>query len=756
MRKPPAFATMFGFLIAAFTWLTLPSAWAASQVQAPHVGVELVASGPLASGEGQQLALHFVLEKGWHLYWQNPGDSGQAPEVHYSLRAPAGSVGAGTELSSLLQVGEIRWPVPERIVSGPVVNFGYADDLILLSPVRATAELGGRGLSSVQVTAQVKWLVCSEVCIPGSASLDLSWPVAGPGAAPEPRTRALFTAAEHALPLALPPDYRLAAVVDARAFHLRLELPSGTPTPPDLKAELLPLARDEVDLSASQESLLSGATLALAVPRSEQLVRAPSTLRGLLRLTAGGQHRSYAIAVPVVDGTLAAKPAPAAPETQPSVSPASAPPLASPKAPSSPPSLWLMLLFALLGGALLNLMPCVFPVLSIKALELVETASSDRRRARLHGAAYTAGVLLSFWALAGLLIALRYTGQQLGWGFHLQSPRFLVALSVLLFLMGLNLLGVFELGLGLTQLGQVSADVAERDRRGYAAAFVTGVLATVVATPCTAPFMSTALGFALSQPPLLALPIFTALALGLALPYVLLTWLPALHRLMPRPGAWMETFKQVMGFLLLGTIVWLAWILAAQVGGPGVVALLLGLLGVGFSAWLLRRWSEVRAVIGLSIGLIALAAVGPGFIAARLAPDPATTSHATAAVPSSGAAKPDIVWEPFSKESLAAHRAAGHAVFLDFTAEWCVSCKVNERLVLQSDSVRRRLHDSGIVTMKADWTSYDPRITEALSEFGKSAIPFYAVYSRDAGRPPVELPAILTPSLVLDAIERAR
>lgn len=416
-----------------------------------------------------------------------------------------------------------------------------------------------------------------------------------------------------------------------------------------------------------------------------------------------------------------------------------------------------MLLFALLGGALLNLMPCVFPVLSIKALELVETATGDPRRARGHGLAYTAGVLLSFWLLAGVLIALRYTGQKLGWGFHLQSPRFLIALSALLFLMGLNLLGVFEIGLGLTQLGQVSADVAERDRRGYAAAFVTGVLATVVATPCTAPFMSTALGFALSQPPLLALPIFTALALGLALPYVLLTWLPALHRLMPRPGAWMETFKHVMGFLLLGTVVWLAWILAAQVGGVGVVALLAGLLVVGFAAWLLGRWSDRRAVLFFGVALIGVGALLPGALASRLAPDAPTVAVADrSARGTQPTANAELVWEPFSKESLAAHRAAGHAVFLDFTAEWCVSCKVNERLVLQSESVRRRLRESGVVTMKADWTSYDPRITEALAEFGKSAIPFYAVYARDARRPPVELPAILTPSLVLDAIDHAR
>lgn len=750
------------FLIAAWIGLAAPLAWAGSQAQEPHLGVELLARGPLRPGEDNQLALHFVLERGWHIYWQNPGDSGEAPQFRPSLRAePANAALSAAELERLVQIGDLRWPVPERLVSGPIVNFGYADEVTLPMAVQVSRDLAAHRLTQVSITAQVKWLVCADVCIPGSAQLDLHWPIAASAIAapanPDPALVARFAAAQQALPQPLPSDYRLSAALDARAFHLRLELPAGQPAEPGLRVEFFPLARDEVDLSGKQEAQLAGGTLALSVPRSEQLDRVPATLRGVLRLVAGERVRAFAVTVPVVDASPSA-PSQPAPTDAPAVAAAPVPTVASPAsppAPSAPPSLGLMLLFALLGGALLNLMPCVFPVLSIKALELVQTATSDRRRARGHGLAYTAGVLLSFWLLAGVLIALRYAGQQLGWGFHLQSPRFLVALSGLLFLMGLNLLGVFEVGLGLTQLGQVSADVAERDRRGYFAAFVTGVLATVVATPCSAPFMSTALGFALSQPPLLALPIFTALALGLALPYVLLTWLPGLHRLLPRPGAWMETFKQVMGFLLLGTVVWLAWVLAAQVGGIGVVALLAGLLVLGFAAWLLRRWSEQRAVMLLGFALIALGTIAPGSLASQLAPAP-TNVTASAGAAAKPAAKDDLVWEPFTKESLAAHRAAGHAVFLDFTAEWCVSCKVNERLVLQSETVRRRLRDSGMVMMKADWTSYDPRITEALAEFGKSAIPFYAVYARDGRRPPSELPALLTPSLVLDAIERAR
>lgn len=741
-------------------------------VDAPHVRVELLAKdAALSLGRESLLGLRFVLEPGWHVYWQNPGDSGQAPSVRWTVRAgDRKAAAAAGDLSQLVRVGALRWPAPKRLQTGPLVNFGYEGDVVLVAPLVLSeppepSDLSAgkkRGLpKSLEVTADVSWLVCSEPCIPGRATLVLQVPVASSnqaGLSTDTERAALFAAAEAALPKPLPSAMQASALLGAQAFHVRVDVDAAFAATSARRAQFFPLQADVLELGAEAPSTWAGRTLSLRLPRSEQLRTPPPTLTGLLQLTADGlAAQTYSVAIPV---RVEAEPAAQAALS----SPASLRPIdvARPSSPGTPPqtqSLGWMLLFALLGGALLNLMPCVFPVLSIKALELVQIATADRRRARLQGAAYTAGVLVSFWLLAGLLIALRLTGQRLGWGFHLQSPRFLIALSALLFLMGLNLLGVFELGLGLTQLGQVSADVAQRRGEGLLSAFVTGVLATLVATPCTAPFMSTALGFALTQPPLVSLPIFTALGLGLALPYVLLSWLPIVRRVLPRPGAWMETFKQLMGFLLLGTIVWLSWILAVQASGMGVVALLVCLLIVGVAAWILHRWPHSMRAVSASVLLVLVGASAPAWLPgfpSESSPLPVASSSIQ---PSAGRAPshgepPPLSWVPYSKERLAAYRQAGTPVLVDFTAEWCVSCKVNERLVLQSAAVRRHLHDRGIVTMKADWTRYDPQITEALAEFGKSAIPFCALYGRDPTRVPIELPTILTPRIVLSAIEQ--
>lgn len=693
---------------------------AASTATAPHLSVGLIAEdAAVTPGEEQRLALHFVLEKGWHIYWINPGDSGEAPHAAWTL--PAG-----------LEVGELSWPTPHRLVAGPLVDYGYEDEVVLLTRLRASPQLAGE---KVALAAKVRWLVCSEVCIPGQAALALELPVNRSGPGKRAAQAALFATAAKALPLPLPVGWQLSGLLDAYAFHLR----ASTSEPrPDGAATFLPLEPGQIDNAAAQEFSASPGGFALRIPRSEQLLREVSRLRGLLLFesTAGRPARSFA-----VDLSLAAAPpvatiaaAPAAPPAQPS----------RPTAPGV--GLPLALLLALLGGALLNLMPCVFPVLSIKALGLVALTGADRSRARAHGLAYSAGILVSFWALAGLLIALRYTGQKLGWGFHLQSPQFLIALSALLFLLGLNLLGIFELGLGLTQLGQVTAE-----RHGYGGAFATGVLATVVATPCTAPFMGTAVGFALAQPALPALLIFSALGCGLALPYLLLLFIPGALRMLPRPGAWMETFKQAMAFLLFATVVWLAWVLGVQGGAAAVVALLGGLLGAGIAGWLLHRWPEQRTAQAAAGLLILLAVAVPIW---TLRPVEESSAQRSQGAQSAGAQSPsdDLAWEDFSPEQLALYRRAGRPVFLDFTAAWCVSCKVNELLIIRSPEVRTRLRELGVVPMKADWTNQDAVITQALAEFGRSGVPFYAIYGRSADAPPIQLPEVLTTRIVLDAL----
>ncbi len=710
-------------------------AGAASSASVPHLRIELLAEdAALTKGRDLQLGLHFVLEKGWHLYFVNPGDSGEPPRVSWTLPAAGG---AG------LRVGELRWPTPQRLVAGPLVNYGYEDEVTLLAPLHAdSAAAVGTDMRPLVVSAAVSWLVCHQECIPGRAQLARTVAVGSDPAGevapslgepdqltPPAAVGPLLAAAAQALPSPPPASWQLDGVLDASAFYLRLQLGEAEE---GLRAQFVPLEGNQIEDAAAQQSSLTGSQLFLNLRRSEQLVKDIQRLRGLLVLQSPARAaRSFAVDIQLGTSREAPPVPPAAP-----AAPAAPPPVA-------PLPLPLALLFALLGGGLLNLMPCVFPVLSIKALGIVEMSVIDRKKARGHALAYTAGILASFWALAGLLIALRYTGQQIGWGFHLQSPRFLVGLCVLLFVLGLNLLGVFEIGIGLTQLGQVTVG-----RHGYAGAFATGVLATVVATPCAAPFMGTAVGFALSQPAAIALLVFSLLGIGLALPYVLLLWLPGLRRILPRPGAWMQSFKEAMGFLLFATVLWLTWVLGGQTGVEGVLALLCGLLLVGVAAWMLHRWAERRWVTAAAVALMLAGAVIPG----SQVVSGGSQGRPAAVAGSQG----ELVWESFTPAQLAAHRRAGRAVFLDFTADWCVACKVNERLVLRSQAVQARLRELGVVTMKADWTSYDPVITQALAEFGRHSIPFYVVYGRDPNSPPIPLSEVLSTGRVLSALDKIR
>jgi thiol:disulfide interchange protein DsbD len=674
---------------------------ATATATALHVKVELLtASSTLVPGAGLDAGFRFTLEPGWHLYWQNPGDSGEAPSATFTL--PDG-----------VTAEPLQFPVPHRIATGPLVNYGYEHELVLLAPLRAAPSLSG---PQVRIAAEVRWLVCSEECIPGRAALERVLAV-GSSATLGPEAPAL-AAARAALPQPPPKGLRLRAELLPQVFVITAE-GLGAPT----QASLFPLDPDRIDNAAPQALAATATGFTLRLARSEQLLSGQSvpTLRGLLALDSGpGRAAAYRVEIPV-----------------------SSPPPSPPPAPARPLSLGWALVLALLGGALLNLMPCVFPVLSIKALSLVQLGSQERRHAALSSLAYSAGILVSFWLMAGALLLLRGLGHKLGWGFQLQSPRFVLALAALLFLLGLSLLGVFDVGLGLTAVGQ-----SLHGRKGHAGAFATGILAVVLATPCTAPFMGSALGFALTQPPLGALLIFTALGLGLALPYLLLVAAPALLRRLPRPGGWMETFKQLMGFLLAGTVVWLAWVVGMQAGVEAVIALLGGLLLVGLAAWLLGRYREQRAATVVATLLVLAGALGPGLFVPQ--PEaPRESAHGAAA-------RGEDVWQPFSPALVERYRAAGTPVFIDFTAAWCVSCKVNERLVLSAPAVQARFKELGVVLLKADWTRADPVITEALRSFGRSGVPCYVLYGRDPTAPPVTLPEVLSPGIVLGALDNLR
>lgn len=721
---------LFSLLLSLGTLGSFTRAHAASTASGPHVRVDLVLEHTaIAPGQASSAAVRFQLEEGWHLYWQNPGDSGEAPRVTFTL--PAG-----------LHAGTLLFPVPHRVPTGPLVNYGYEGGTTLLSELRA-----GEGATegSFPVRAEVKWLVCSEVCIPGKAQLDATLAVQ-PETKSDAAVAPVFADARAALPRPAPSGLRLTAELDAQSFLLT----ALTDLRPQ-QASFFPLDADLIDNPSTQTLTPTGAGFTLRALRSEQLLddKGVTRLRGLLVLSPlpAGEPPGYLVDVPVFVTAAPAK-APSVPGA--TIRSADAPASAAPgpaaastaPAPAAPLSLGSVLLLALLGGALLNLMPCVFPVLSIKALGLIQLGAAERRHAARHALAYSAGILVSFWVLAGTLIVLRLLGQQLGWGFQLQSPRFLIALAALLFLLGLNLLGIFEIGIGLTGVGQ-----SVTSRSGYAGSFGTGVLATVLATPCTAPFMGTAIGFAMSQPPASSLLTFTALGLGLALPYLLLIAAPGLLRFLPRPGAWMDTFKQLMGFMLLGTVVWLSFVLGVQSGPEGVTALLAGLLVIGIGAWVLHRFGERRAATALAVVLILTGALGPGWLA-HTQDAAATPAPGSAATPGD-----DLAWEPFSPERVEQYRRAGKPVFIDFTAAWCVSCKVNERFVLRTQEVRERFKSLGVIPIKADWTSSDPAITQALAALGRSGVPCYVLYGRDPAAPGLTLPEVLSTGIVLRALD---
>jgi thiol:disulfide interchange protein DsbD len=402
----------------------------------------------------------------------------------------------------------------------------------------------------------------------------------------------------------------------------------------------------------------------------------------------------------------------------------------------------LILGFAFIGGLILNLMPCVFPILSIKVMNFLQISGDNPKKAKLHGWVFGAGVLVSFLILAGLLLLLRAGGQELGWGFQLQSPPFIAFMTFLMFGLGLNLMGVFEIGNSLMNVAG-SAETGE----GLKGSFFSGVLATVLATPCTAPFMGTALGAAITMPAIAALLVFAVLGFGMAVPYIILSSFPALMKKLPKPGAWMETFKQFMAFPLFATAIWLAWVFGQQVGIDGLTNLLIGLLLMSMGIWILNRWkatqiSNVSRIV--SRAFVALLIAGGFFISASSTAQETGTSD-------SQTDQYGIEWQAYSKSLLDQHLAEDRNVFLDFTAAWCITCKANERVVFSSEEVKEKFRDLNFVMVKADWTNRNPEITRALESFGRNGVPLYVIYHKELEEPMI-LPELLTPGIVLDAL----
>ncbi len=672
---------------------------------------ETAAIGP---GQSVWVALELNIRDGWHTYWRNPGDSGQATTLAWTV--PPG-----------FTAGDIVWTAPHRFDLPPLVNYGYAGHAVHLVKITAPRELKSGSVALLQ--AKAGWLVCSDVCIPEDAQLQLKLPTAAGAAAVDSKDAALFTAARSDLPNPQP------AAIGARMQDGKLVLTLGSAwgaTLPQITSlAFFPYDEGSIEYGAPQTLTRSKDAVELAVKAGDRQPKT-GTVRGVLLATeeSGGSPAVVPIEIDAAFGLAAGAPAA---ETGRNARPAAA-----------APALASLVLLAVLGGLILNLMPCVFPVLSIKAIGLVEQAKKHPAAVRAKGLVFAAGVVSSMLALAIVLLALRAGGEEIGWGFQLQSPLFVTLMVYLLLAVGLNLSGVFEVGGGLAGVG----DGLTRGE-GYRASFFTGVLTTLVATPCTAPFMAAAVGAALTQSPVVALVIFAGLGVGLSLPYLLLSFAPWTRRALPKPGAWMDTLKQVFAFPMYASAAWLLWVLAQQTSSLGLGAALTGVILIAFSGWAYQKSKSS----GRTARLTALAAAFAAFALAVLLPlrfdDAAAASNAkTAAVQDAGG------WQPYDAARAAEITAAGRPLLINFTASWCLTCLVNERNAFSDAAVQAVFRDKGVTLMKGDWTNRDPAITKALSAFGRAGVPLYLVYNAKSGSSePQVLPQLLTATIVHDAFK---
>ncbi|MFZ5717849.1 MAG: protein-disulfide reductase DsbD family protein [Pseudomonadota bacterium] len=700
------------FLLGALCALVFSGAAFAQPVNTGHLTAELVAASQgVAPGQSVRVALVQKIQKGWHTYWRNPGDSGEATKIVWTL--PPGWAAS-----------DFTWPTPHRLPVGPLVNYGYEGEVIL--PVELRAPADARPGQTVTLRGAASFLVCEEICIPEDANLELTLPVTA-GPAPEdptwgPVIRKTLADAPKAV--------GLYAAFEKTDEILKLAITGEKLKGADLSdAYFFPYSGSVIDHAKPQPIELGpdGLTLSLTPGYGFQSGEAPQQIAGVLAFG----DRAYALSA--TSGPL----------------PQAAAGLGPPKPRLTDGGGMALGLvgaagLAFVGGLILNLMPCVFPVLAMKAASLAGHggAHGDARR---QGVAFGAGVLLSFLALAGALIAVRAAGAEVGWGFQLQNPTVVAILALVMLAVALNLSGVFEIGTSLQGVGSGLAT-----KGGVTGSFFTGVLAVVVAAPCTAPFMGPAIGWALVQPPLAALLVFAALGLGFALPFVAVAFVPALINRLPRPGPWMDIFKKALAFPMYGAVVWLVWVLTVQVGPDAVPRILGAAILLALAAWIggaaQRQHAIGRRHTGLTAaaGALALAAVAGGAV---------WPSYAVASAADGGQAA-TLDDETYSPERLAALRAEGRPVLVNYTAAWCVSCQVNDRVALSTAGVAEALARNNAAYLKADWTKRDPVIAAELARFGRAGVPLYLVYGADGGEPAI-LPSILTAGVVVKALDAA-
>jgi thiol:disulfide interchange protein DsbD len=703
---------MARFLAFLFVLVAGP-AWAQSSVvKTENIRAELVSEvAEVKAGEPFWVGLHLAIRPKWHTYWKNPGDSGLPTEITWKL--PAGA-----------KADPIVWPAPSFFDIGGVINYGYHDDVMLLTRITPPADAGG----PLVLNADANWLVCEDVCIPEEGKFSLSLPVGSAARPAGADIRTLFDRTRRAVPTESPWPARFGLskagdptlIVDAK----------GLKADTIRDAYFFPAEWGPVASMAKQAARVTANGITIPLRKGDAKAAAPQQISGTLVLTEktdGGEHRQAFDIVARHDPTVVAS-APLMATGAESISLAEA------------------LLFALLGGLILNLMPCVFPVLAMKAAAFVRHGGHARSAMRREALAYTAGVLVAFGAMAAVVVAIRASVGDVSWGFQFQSPIFSLLVAYLFFVIGLNLAGLFEIAGSFAGVGQ-----GLTAKSGTTGAFFTGVLAVVVATPCTAPFMAAALGFALSQPAPQTVAVLLAMGLGLALPFLALATVPPLQRLMPRPGLWMDRLRQFLAFPMFASAVWMVWVLTQQTGPDGVLYALGGMVLIAFAIWLLRASSAGTIGTWLRRGLAAAAVLLAFAAVLKLQDGPAEASNAGG--PSQGVSFEG--WERFSRARMTEAAAAGKPVFVDFTAAWCITCLVNERLALETPGTRQAFEQTGTVKLKGDWTNRDPEITALLKELGRAGVPLYLYWAPGAPQPKI-LPQVLTEAAILSELQAKR
>jgi len=654
----------------------------ASAQSAPLVRAQLLAdTNAIVPGQSFQAGLLLEMADGWHTYWEYSGDAGLPTTIQWQL--PKG-----------FTAGPIDWPVPEaKLEPGDIQTYAYGGRVLLLTTITSPAGVSG----NITLKAKADWLVCKETCIPGGAELELTLPVATNSS---PANAALFEEFRSQLPSEKKPPYPISWKRTANQLTLQVGgIPANTPL------ALFPLPADNQEVGHPE-----------FLPPSSLRISSQGNFRGVLSVGEGPSRRAWFVSENSA-------------ETE--------------KTATATMGLWLALFYGFLGGLILNLMPCVLPVISLKIFGFIKQSGDSRTAILSHGLAFAAGIFAWFLGLAAIIIALKFSGAEVTWAFQFQNPWFNIAIGSIVFVFALNLAGVFELILpGRAATAMESAGSGE----GLGGPFFQGVFATLLATPCTAPFLGSALGFAFSQSSAVILAMFASVAFGMALPYLLLSAQPGWTKFLPRPGAWMERLKQFMAFPLLATLVWILSILGGQRGVEGVVWFSAFLVCLAFAAWLYGAFcgplaSSKQRVIAILLALTSITGGGWYFLGKNFT--------------QIGKTNPDsIAWVDFSEARLKSELAAGRNVFVDFTADWCITCKFNERTAINTPAVRALLAEKNIVPIKADWTNSNPEITAALKSFGRVGVPLYVLYPAKDPANPIVLPELLTESILLDALKK--